>query len=190
MPAHRIPVQADAAQGVGGGVHRHLQAPGVIARRVEGAGIKAGGQLPRGFDVELPVGGQEEILVTDDVHMDMGHGGGRHHPVLGNHLGQVFAGDIETDRLAIALGGETLVPAHRIHIKMVQLDPPDQGMVEDVLLPGLAVRQGIGPHQRRKAARVRWRCCSVQARVDHPVVGVVPGAAPRAADTAKTHYDR
>ena len=72
MAAHDVPVQAQAAQGVRGGIHGHLQTPRVIARGIQGARVKAGRQLTRGLDFELPVGGQQEILLTHNLHIGVG----------------------------------------------------------------------------------------------------------------------
>ena len=182
-----LPVQAEIAQRIGRRIDRHLQTARMVARGIELAGVKAGGQLAGGFHVEFTHGRQQQILLPVDLHPDVGHRGRSHHPVRRDDIRQVFTLEVKLDRLIITVHWQPLIPAHSIDVEMIGADTSDQRVVQDVLRLRCV---GIEPHQgyqrRQCALALRQRL----GRVGHSGERVMSRASPGGIDTAKTHNYR
>lgn len=133
------------------------------------------------------MGGQQEVLPAGNLYMGVCNRGVRHHPVRRNLQRQVLTFDIEADWPAVAFGGKTLVPAHRIHIEMRTFYTPDERVIENILL---LLRAIIQPHQRRQCVQGTLAPGLWQGSIGHAGIGVVPGGPARRIDTTKAHNNR
>ena len=144
-----FPAQPQAAQRIRSCIDRHLQAARVVARRVQLAGFKTPRQLARGFHLELARTRQQEFLFALNPHPHVRHRGTGDFPAEGNHIRQVFAFHGKTDRLAIAVGGQPLVPGNRRDVEVLVFNATHQRVIEHVLLAGLLIGK---PHHRRQGS--------------------------------------